>query len=200
MRELYEYTAEVRQRIGQKQETRRRNRRRFVTCAASLLLVLVVGSAALLPGMLRRAAEQTPDAWTENNTLDGDERTEDTPESVEEEFPIALHAVELWRLASDGQWVLSDTQPEDPDGVAAWMLQIDPYAFGGTDGIDQQDEAVTETVSEQTPVRIVLTDASGVQAEYVFNGTELIKLPENHQIPLTDKQITELNALLFGDS
>ena len=198
MRELYEYTAEVRQRIGQKQETQRRNRRRFVTCAASLLLVLVVGSAALLPGMLRRAAEQMPDAWTENNTLDGDERTEDTPESVEEGFP--LPAAALWRLASDGQWVLSDIQPKDPDGVAAWMLQIDPDAFGETDGLDPQDEAVTETVSEQTPVRIVLTDASGVQAEYVFNGTELIKLPENHQIPLTDKQITELNALLFGDS
>ena len=59
-------------------------------------------------------------------------------------------------------------------------------------------DELTETASEREPVRIVLTDASGAQAEYVYNGTELIKLSENQQILLTDEQIAELNALLFG--
>ena len=211
MREIYEYTAEVRQIIAQKKEAQRQNRRRVLTGVTSLALILVIGTAAFLPGILQRAAEQTPDAWTGTQFLESDRRTADewtgterlesgqqTEEATQDEetLPLSLCSAELWRLAQDGQWIKSGVQPKDPDGVTAWILTVDPFAFESMEGFGTDDLA--ETASEQEPVRIVLTDASGAQAEYIYNGTELIKLSENQQIPLTDEQIAELNALLFG--
>ena len=196
MREIYEYTAEVRQSIAQKKEAQRQNRRRILTGVTSLALILVIGTAAFLPGILQRAAEETPDVWMGSEGLEGDQRTEDATQD-QETLPLSLCSAELWRLAQDGQWTKTDTQPKDPDGVTAWILTVDPFAFESMEGIGTDDLAA-EAVSEQEPVRIVLTDASGAQAKYIYNGTELIRLSENRQIPLTDEQIKELNALLFG--
>ena len=197
MREIYEYTAEVRQIIAQKKEAQRQNRRRILTGVTSLALILVIGTAAFLPGILQRAAEQTPDAWMGTEGLDGDQRTEAAPQD-QETLPLSLCSAELWRLAQDGQWIKSDEQPKDPDGVTAWFLTVDPFAFESIEGFGTDD--LTETASEREPVRIVLTDDSGAKADYLYNGTELIKLSENQRIPLTDEQIAELNALLFdGD-
>ena len=214
MREIYEYTAEVRQIIAQKKEAQRQNRRRVLTGVTSLALILVIGTAVFLPGILQRAAEQTPDAWTGTQFLESDRRTEDEwtgterlesgqqTEEVpqdEETLPLSRCSAELWHLAQDGQWIKSGVQPKDPDGVTAWILTVDPFAFESMEGFETDDLAA-EAVSEQEPVRIVLTDASGTRAVYIYNGTELLKLPENQEIPLTDEQIAELNALLFdGD-
>ena len=213
MREIYEYTAEVRQIIAQKKEAQRQNRRRILTGVTSLALILVIGTAAFLPGILQRAAEQTPDAWMGTEGLEGDQRTEDAwtgNECLEsdqrteaapqdqETLPLSLCSAELWRLAQDGQWIKSGEQPKDPDGVTAWILTVDPFAFESMEGFGTDE--LTETASEREPVRIVLTDDSGAKADYLYNGTELIKLSENQRILLTDEQIAELNALLFdGD-
>lgn len=197
MREIYEYTAEVRQIIAQKKEAQRQNRRRILTGVTSLALILVIGTAAFLPGILQRAAEQTPDAWMGTEGLEGDQRTEAAPQD-QETLPLSLCSAELWRLAQDGQWIKSGEQPKDPDGVTAWFLTVDPFAFESIEGFGTDD--LTETASEREPVRIVLTDDSGAKADYLYNGTELIKLSENQRIQLTDEQIAELNALLFdGD-
>ena len=197
MREIYEYTAEVRQIIAQKKEAQRQNRRRILTGVTSLALILVIGTAAFLPGILQRAAEQTPDAWMGTEGLESDQRTEAAPQD-QEALPLSLCSAELWHLAQDGQWIKSGEQPKDPDGVTAWFLTVDPFAFESMEGFGTDE--LTETASEREPVRIVLTDDSGAKADYLYNGTELIKLSENQRIPLTDEQIAELNALLFdGD-
>ena len=181
MREIDEYTAEVRQRIAQKLEQRRLARKRMAACAASLVLVLGITAAVVLPGL--RAGT--------------DGRSGEVRESTEL-IPISLCGAELWRMEQSGQWTRSDTQPRAPEALSVWIRGADPLAYAESDGIDSM-EGVPETASEQESVRILLTDENGLQMEYLFDGAALIRLPENRRVDLSNEQITELKSLLYGD-
>ena len=215
MRELNEYTAEVRKRIDEKLAARRRNRKRILACAASLFLVLAVGAAAL-PGLLQRAKGQTTDAASHELEAASDEmamdtapRTEDPTEAVETQ-PLLLCSAELWVPDGEGQWRKSGTQPQDPEALAAWLLEADPEAFPGDEGLESmpEDGLDHEGWADDLPeddgpegsgtVLLILTDPSGAAVGYRFTGTELIRIDTEQPIPLTEAQISELRALLFG--
>ena len=217
MRELNEYTAEVRKRIDEKLAARRRNRRRILACAASLILVLAVGAAAL-PGLLRSAKGRTTDAASHEMAAVSDEmamdtapRTEDPTEAVETQ-PFLLCSTELWVPDGEGQWRKSETQPRDPAALTAWLLEADPEAFPGDEGLESmpEDGLDHEGPADDLPeddgpegsgdrtVLLILTDPSGAAVGYRFTGTELIRIDTEQPVPLTEAQISELKVLLFG--
>ena len=181
MREIDEYTAELRQRIAQKLEQRRLARKQLAACAASLVLVVGITAAVLLPGL--------------RPGTDG--RSGEARESTEA-APVSLCGAELWRMDQSGQWERSDRQPRAPAGLSVWIRSADPLAYAESDGDCPVDDS-PETASEQEPVRILLTDENGIQMEYLFDGAALIRLPENRRVALTDQQIKELKSLLFED-
>ena len=197
MRELNDYTAELRLRIDRKLEARRQARRRAITTVSTLALVLVIGTAALLPGLLRRAGEQTPDSRSGTNAMDGEALSGETPGTHPESSPVD-YRLELWLPGADGQWEQSPAAPEDPNALAALLLAADPAAFTQWEGLTPTDETAPE-YDDHRPVRLVLRDQAGNTAEYLFTGTELIRPEQQRHIPLTAEQASAIKALLYGN-
>ena len=123
MREIDEYTAELRQRIAQKLEQRRLARKQLAACAASLVLVVGITAAVLLPGL--------------RPGTDG--RSGEARESTEA-APVSLCGAELWRMDQSGQWERSDRQPRAPAGLSVWIRSADPLAYAESVRILLTDE------------------------------------------------------------
>ncbi len=160
MKEMKEYEAEVRRRIGEKTDKIKRTRR-TLGVILPLVLCIVIVTAAAMPAMTGRRSNNAARDITKNGIADKNAETETVTPDVTASVNLFDPDGTLHTAVTDSARVR-----EVCEAIESVTFEEDPVRGGTKNGGDVKKDPPLE-------YRIVVSGADGAETSYIFDGIVL---------------------------